>query len=122
MNEPVGYNYEPRVLPGELPQQQNDSDEEDLIEIQMDNSRLNNLNWCSCGRCSLANVGSVRECVCCKEVECVKSRIFNSCITENVRFTSLCIDNEALETALSGMSASRADKLNKLIVRPINSR
>ena len=50
------YCFEPERVPDESQASDHDNDESE---------RLNNLNWCSCGRCELRK--TVRECICCLE-------------------------------------------------------
>ena len=50
------YRFEPERVPDENQASDDDNDESE---------RLNNLNWCSCGRCELRE--TARECICCLE-------------------------------------------------------
>jgi hypothetical protein len=47
MNLPTGYNFEPRVAADDG-EQKNDVAE---IAIDVNENRLDNLDWCSCGHC-----------------------------------------------------------------------
>jgi len=124
-NMPLGYALEPVINRGAAAMvTSDDEDEQDTpIVMQLEgNNRMTDFNWCTCGRCSVQLLVSQQECICCNEVNIVRPRCINSCVTANPRFTTLCTDFEALETALAGMSALRGNNFNNLIQRPINSR
>ena len=62
-------------------------------------SRLNNLEWCSCSKCS--SMESSAECRCCKEfADLLGEKLTNNtCITENEYFELVFLQKPVLETA-----------------------
>nr|XP_022289218.1 uncharacterized protein LOC111101162 [Crassostrea virginica]XP_022311416.1 uncharacterized protein LOC111116718 [Crassostrea virginica]XP_022323186.1 uncharacterized protein LOC111124538 [Crassostrea virginica]XP_022323187.1 uncharacterized protein LOC111124538 [Crassostrea virginica]XP_022329137.1 uncharacterized protein LOC111128038 [Crassostrea virginica] len=70
--------------------------------IDEDENRLENTNWCMCGSCVV--MPTARECICCQESDRVNSKreSFNPdtpCITQHPGFSSVCLDVYVLETA-----------------------
>jgi hypothetical protein len=124
MSNVVGYAFEPIRYDREVGDDNNNNNNQQVDNIEVNlRDRLSNTNWCSCGHCAVNLLVSNLECICCKEINCVETRAFNyGCITFNPRFHAICIDPEALETALSGMSASRGNSLNWHLIKPIYSR
>ena len=121
---PVGYAYEPRINieANVLQVPQNNEENEDLVDLPDNVNRLADTQWCVCENCHIETLSSVRECICCLEIKFCRTRNPNSCITTNLRFHAICTDNKALETVLSGLAGSRANALNAMRIRPINSR
>ncbi len=120
-NQLVGYAFEPINIAADAGNA-NDSDENEEVFIEPAVNRLNNTDWCLCGHCSVATLSSNRECICCFEVESVRRRCGAICITQLPRFTWFCTDSEALVLGLASMSATRANRVNNILARPIHSR
>ena len=64
-----------------------------------DNSRLENLHWCTCQKCFI--LPSIYECKCCREPEALLNDKLNgiSCVTLNEDFKILCLNKTVLDTA-----------------------
>ncbi len=79
--------------------------------------RLNNTDWCLCGKCTI--LPTSRECKCCHEENDVANKILKGtqCVTENQAFQNICMDFDALEVALLLIAHVRVDSLK----RPLNS-
>ena len=121
---PGSYAYEPRsnIEAYVLQVPQNNEENEDLVDLPNNVNRLADTQWCVCKNCHIETLSSIRECICCHEIEFCQTYNPNSCITMNPRFHTICTDNEALETVLSGLAGSRANALNAMRIRHINSR
>ena len=63
---------------------------------------------CTCGNCQIMD--RVEECVCCKEIDCVKNKLYEavtvgelveppSCITQHPGFSAVCLNRWVLQTA-----------------------
>ncbi len=120
--KPAGYAFEPIVNNNAANNNEDDGDvDENILPILQE--RLNNTEWCTCGRCSVGLLTSAQECICCHEIECVSARRNGiNCIIENPRFTWFCTDSEGLETALSNMLLSRGNANRNNLNRPLQSR
>ncbi|XP_078690685.1 uncharacterized protein LOC144921505 [Branchiostoma floridae x Branchiostoma belcheri] len=109
------YRFEPYLEgPANDPGSDSESDAEERGEegdaggadaqIPMDIERLQNVEWCSCGRCEA--MPTVEESVCCQEQMRVvekRERVPGIlCITEHHGFQTVCLDEEVLETAHNG--------------------
>ncbi|XP_066292003.1 uncharacterized protein [Branchiostoma lanceolatum] len=74
-------------------------------EIPVDIERLQNTEWCSCGRC--VNMDTVRESVCCREQMRVCERRERhpdiECITQHPGFPAVCLSEDVLETAYAAL-------------------
>lgn len=133
-NAPQGYAFESVVAGIHLSDHSADSDiiddgisSEDSSPVSSDHEdreRLHNVEWCQCGSCSVQTLGSVKECLCCKEIPAIAPRIQDQeqpqdlkCITHNPHFFTLCLDMEVLEVAMLSMADVKAET----IVRPISS-
>ncbi|XP_033646581.1 uncharacterized protein LOC117305813 [Asterias rubens] len=73
-------------------------DDDDDVE-----NRLGNSQWCLCGCC--VAMPTVKESICCKEVERVVAKMDEfvldvDCITEHPGFSAVCLNLWVLETAL----------------------
>ena len=117
-NRVQGYLFEPVREIADLPEEEvaaepDGSDDDEPEEPQ----RTEALFWCTCGNCSL--MPKEKECRCCKEIQAIQHRILGlKCIMLNPRFYNICVDIEALDTALLLMFDITAADL----VRPIPSR
>ncbi|XP_044136713.1 uncharacterized protein LOC122928191 isoform X2 [Bufo gargarizans] len=62
--------------------------------------RLNNVTWCKCHNCTAMK--SVTESICCLELEVLEHFLPESvtCVTQNTEFSSRCLDQETLVTAM----------------------
>ena len=62
--------------------------------------RLDNLNWCWCENCTIQKTG--RECFCCwEEIESEKIRNSTKCITLAENFSTVCLNQDVLETVMA---------------------
>lgn len=121
----VGYAFEPRRNELETNDDDGDSssdEDNELVNVLQEQNRLDNTDWCTCSHCSVEVLVSNRECICCQEIGCVKTRCNDECITLNPRFHAICLDSEALETALYGMSKAKGNSVNFQLIKPIHSR
>ncbi len=116
-NVPMAYAFEPRNVQNNGGIDSNSAvNVVDVSNFRLD-ARLADLAWCNCGHCII--MPSARECICCHEIEQISMRInATGCITTLNRFNTICIDNEALETALLSMAPFRSKKL----ILPLHSR
>ena len=85
---PVSYAYEPRINieANVLQVPQNNEENEDFIDLLDNVNRLADTQWCICENCHIETLSSVRECICCREIEFCRTRNPNSCFTMNLRF------------------------------------
>lgn len=130
---PLAYAFEPIQLGRDSDEDESNSDsdsdsgtdsEEDGDGPEPDpDHRLGNTHWCTCANCG--PMTTVKECLCCQDIPAIQEKLVDNaqeddlqCITHNVRFYWICLDSEALETAMLSMSNLRADSL----VKPMNSR
>lgn len=122
-NIPIGYAFEPHIEPGAIA---NIAD--DVVNINNNNAipgvdgRLGTNDWCKCGNCSTETLSKDKECICCCEIDECAGRLVNSCIISNPNFMHYCINYEGLEIGLSHMATARANSMNNLRSRPVNSR
>ncbi|XP_054770601.2 uncharacterized protein LOC129278479 [Lytechinus pictus] len=99
------YDYEPLVPEAQAKADAEKRAKEEAAEAAMA-YRLGNNDWCSCGGCQA--MPTVKESVCCKEVEMIirKMNAFEAeqyglnCITEHPGFQPVCLNKYVLETAL----------------------
>ena len=100
-------------------------DLEDADDVDLDpEQRPGNTTWCDCQNCG--TMDTVKESVCCQEVNAIKYKLLEqqdkeqdlSCITKSHRFHWICVDSDVLEVAMLSMADIRADSFQ----RPINSR
>lgn len=121
-NLPEGYAFEPVLAGLQLSQSDTGSDNDSSASSEnepAEQERMQNVDWCECGRCAVQTLNSAAECVCCQEIPVISGRILDHdhCITQNPHFDTICLDIEVLEVSLLSMADVRADS----IVRPIPS-
>ena len=94
-------------------------DSESASDEVEEDPRLQNTEWCNCGRCVIMATG--RECLCCQEMPILDGKLEEgrlTCVTENRYFNTLCIDREVLDVAMLQVHDVRGD----MLVRPTPSR
>ncbi|XP_040359986.1 P2X purinoceptor 7-like [Ixodes scapularis] len=57
--------------------------------------RLGCTNWCICGRCEA--MPTIMESVCCREIPAATEKQQSGCVTRNVRFHTLCMEEVVLD-------------------------
>ena len=69
-----------------------------IEQVVPDSSRRENSSWCLCGRCVV--MPTALECVCCREVEAVRSKLTSNatvqCISQHHEFKGVCIEQYVL--------------------------
>ncbi|XP_033639859.1 P2X purinoceptor 7-like [Asterias rubens] len=105
------YRFEPLARPR---QQQGDAaaaddadpdEEQDGNDQAANNERLNNTDWCSCGKCVVMEF--VHNCICCKEIAAIQEKIVHTgvdtegfrCFTDHPWYSATCLNPGTLETA-----------------------
>lgn len=88
-----------------------ESDSEwDGLDVETEGWRLQNTLWCTCGHC--APLPTIRENLCCKEMEQIKDKIDGlTCIIANPDFPTVCLNPVVLRTALIARNDIRRDDL-----------
>ena len=77
---------------------------------QEDLSRVGNLDWCKCSKCSVEN--RKIDCLCCQEVAALNSKFDEgnlNCVVGSVEFETLCLNKLVLLNVLTGLHESRGD-------------
>ena len=100
MSDIIPYQFEPVYNPGEpIEGEESESSEEETTNPTHRRSDTS-VSWCSCGKCAMME--REKECLCCKEIENITSKLPDSasCITELDAFATVCLDTDVLRTAL----------------------
>ena len=83
------------------------SDHADLEE-----ERIGHSEWCTCGMC--AAMPSAVECICCQEIDELNWKLHGlACITEHGNFSSVCLNEDVLRTAVVSMVDVRGDTITE---------
>lgn len=94
-------------------------DQTETTSNDVDLGRLHTTSWCWCGKCQVMD--SLRECVCCWEMERANVLVRDSdlsCVTLLENFNQVCLNKDVLETAIAtkrimaGLSPGDANRNN----------
>lgn len=117
--EPIKNYHKPESTCTEADSEDEDSEKEPLPEKKAD-SKLNNMNWCICGKCVVLPGMKEHHCVCCGHIFALNMlRNGLQCVTDNPQFQTVCLNREVLDVAL--LSAASFLK-EKPLIRPLESR
>ena len=122
------YQFEPMACSGDKQDSaSNDSEVDDKESLASSNdddfeSRLTNLDWCSCGRCEIMD--EAKKCLCCREIPEIMHRndeVYEkenlkekpNCITESPPFETVCLDHWVLQVAEIGYVEEYGGKVMK---------
>lgn len=121
--EILPYLYEPEIQSSELENLDEEDDTESVLPVPEEpehEGRLRSTDWCSCGHCM--SLGTVRECLCCKEIDALINKLEQerhelNCITQNPEFHTVVLDQAVLRTAL----VANMDRLREPLDEPLSN-
>ena len=96
-NEPEYTEAEMKTMKFSSDEKENSSD--DSYNEELDSSRLENLHWCRCCKCTI--MPTFKECKCCIEFsKLLRDKLEGvRCITEHKDFDIICLHKTVLQTA-----------------------
>ena len=98
------YMFEPEKKDGSSTGSSSESESEESESERQNETRVTNLDWCTCGNCK--NEKREIDCLCCKEVDALNGIFHNKqvkCAVMCEEFKTLCLNKFVLKNVLTGM-------------------